>query len=371
MKCLNSMFFSILSMLMFACKGKSQNQQAPGEFNKIDSICMAEVDQNHIPSIAVGIVQNGKIILRKAYGYRDVENRILADSSTIYQLGSVTKTFTGNVLAHLVSENTIALEDSLSSYFPGLENFPKGLQGEYVSIKDIATHSARFPRYPENLERIDPEPIKGYSKEKLYKGIALVKIDTILGVKYDYSNFGYGVLGTAMENRTHKDLGDLMRAYIFNPLKMDHTSLYMNNTIEDNIATPYLEVNPNLKTEPWKMESLSGAGNLFSNVVDVNKFMLELLKDDAVNNIQQKGYVYFRENWEYGLGCFVIQSEKKDTKVIYHGGDVDGFASSLTLYPEYQLGVVILINYGEGRIVSQIFRKITDAAFDKLVLDKK
>ncbi len=198
----------------------------------------------------------------------------------------------------------------------------------------------------------------------MLKGIEMVSIDTVIGVRYNYSNFGYGILGIAMENRSEKSLADLMDQQIFSEYGMKNTSLVMKDDFDDKLAMPYLEVSPIEKTEPWNMESLSGAGNLFSSASDLNKFMIELLFDNEINKIQQTEYFKINDTWSYGLGCFIVDSKKRNTKVIYHGGDIDGYASELSLYPEYGLGVVILTNWGEGAVIGEAFTAINGKVLD-------
>ena len=345
-----------------SCRGQDINTESG--FDQIDKIVTTAIEEKGIPSFAIGIVKDGDVVYSKTFGLADVEASISAYNQTVYQLGSVTKTFVGLVLSNLIEKGKISLSDPLSEFFPDSLDFPKGPTGEGITVQHIATHSAGFPRYPANLERVDPEPILGFSKEDLYKGIELVKTETGPGTDYHYSNFGYGVLGIAMENATKMSLNELMSTYIFDPLGMKHTVLQLNDKIRKKLATPYLEVDPYKKTQPWQMGSLSGAGNVFSTLDDMNALMLFLLEQNEVNKIQQQSYLPINDSWSYGLGCFVIASQKQKTKIIYHGGDVDGYASSLTLYPEYDLGFTILTNYGDGEVVGEIFTKIGNMITD-------
>ena len=330
------------------------------KINQLNFLINEEISKNSIPSIAVGIVKDGRVLFADGFGYADIENKISATENTIYQLGSVTKVFTGHLLAEFISKNFISLTDPVESFFPSSIKFPTSSNGQPVTLKEIATHTSEFPRYPENLRRVDPNPIKGYSKDEMLKGIELVNINTATGTRYNYSNFGYGILGVAMENHLKKNLANLMEEYIFHPLNMSQSSLLLNSTLEEQLAIPYLDNSPFTRTEPWEMETLSGAGNLFSSVSDLNKFMIALLDTGNVNEIQQTKYFKINDKWSYGLGCFIVDSQKYDTQVIYHGGDIDGYASSLTLYPEFNLGIVILTNLGEGQVIGEVFSKIDD-----------
>ncbi len=263
-------------------------------------------------------------------------------------------------MAQLISENKIALTDTLAHFFPSNLKFPKYANNDPILIKDLATHSAELPRYPTNLKRVDPDPIKGYSYEEMLDGLEDTKIDTIGGYRFNYSNFGYGdgVLATAIQNRIVKDFSKILEQKIFEPYKMNNISLVLTTEIANELSTPYLSVNPPIKTEPWDMGSMSGAGNVFSNVEDMSKFLLQMMKKNEVNRIQQSRLLKINENSYYGLGCFIIDSKKVNTTLVYHGGDVDGYSSSLKYYPEYDLGTIVLTNYGEGRIVSGVFMEI-------------
>lgn len=353
-------FFAGILFMILSCNARVQNKTDADEL-KLDSLVQNLILEKSIPGIAIGIVKKGKVVMAKGYGYADMEDTVLANENTVYQLGSVTKMFTGHLLAKLIRENKISITDTVSNYFPAGIKFPGSPTGQPVTIKEIATHSSEFPRYPANLRRTEPDPIRGYSKEQLMKGIEMVSIDTLTGVRYNYSNFGYGILGTAMENRMGKNLSMLMETYIFAPYEMTSTSLTLHDNLMRNLATPYLEVAPYKKTEAWDMGALSAAGNIFSSITDLNKFMIKLLEDSPVNTIQQEKYFQINETWHYGLGCFIIDSDKRNTQIIYHGGDIDGYASSLTLYPEHDLGFVMLTNWGEGQVIGEVFTKISEA----------
>jgi len=345
---------TIASLLLISCQNLKSNQEKD-LITSLDSLVISEINEKKIPSIAIGIVKDGSPVVAKAFGLADVEANIKADANTVYQLGSVTKMFTGHVLASLIDEGKISISDTLATYFPDSLNFPVSPTGQIVTIKEIATHSSEFPRYPFNLEREDPHPIKGYTYEQMLEGISNVEIDTLIGTRYSYSNFGFGVLGAAMENHTGQSLPALMDSRIFSKYEMKNSSLVFKEEFAKKLATPYLETQPPLKTEPWEMGKLAAAGNVFSTVNDLNKLMIGMLNNSEINTIQQKQYFSINETWSYGLGCFIVYSEKQNTQLIYHGGDIDGYASSLTLYPEYGLGVVILTNWGEGQSIGDAF----------------
>ncbi|MBX2827541.1 MAG: beta-lactamase family protein [Flavobacteriaceae bacterium] len=357
----------ILVALFFLMGGTltAQESTAQGELSSsLDSLVQAQLSKNKIPSLAVGIVKDGDVVFEKGYGYANVEDKVPANEHTVYQVGSVTKMFTGHLLATLITEGNIQLTDTLSHYFESSLAFPKTRRGQVVTIMDMATHSSGFPRYPRNLKRKDPHPIKGYTLEEMHQGIERVRLKKEIGVTYSYSNFGYGILGVAMENRMETPFSQLLTERVLKKYNMHSSSLMYEDRFKDRLAIPYLETEPLVRTEPWDMGTLSGAGNLFSTVSDLNQFMIGFMENTEVNRIQQTPYFKINEEWSYGLGCFVIDSKKRNTLVIYHGGDIDGYAAFLMVYTEPKLGIVILTNWGEGSAIGAAFDVISKAIVD-------
>lgn len=348
-----------LVLVLTACQ-QAPEQSYPG----LDELVRQELAERQIPGMAVGIVYRGEPVVSRGYGYARVASGDTVTERTVFQLGSVTKTFTGHLLASYQAREKIALDASMASLFPDSVRFPVGPGGETITIGHVATHSAAFPRYPANLGRVDPDPIRGYSMEAMHRGIALVEVDTTPGSAYHYSNFGYGVLGTGLEHFTGESLADQMQHHIFDHLGMTSTSLIKEGVDTVRLATPYLEVNPLKQTDPWDMGSMRGAGNLFSTVDDLNRFMIHLMDSLEVNEIQQTPRLQINENWAYGLGCFITRDTSRKTYFVHHGGDIDGYASQLTIFPEYNLGVVTLTNWGSGRQVSPVFNAIRDWAVE-------
>jgi D-alanyl-D-alanine-carboxypeptidase/D-alanyl-D-alanine-endopeptidase len=364
-----SFCFACLVSFVIAIPAHSNDRsQTPNDvFKEIETVINAAIEKHNFPSITIAILRNESIVYARGFGYADRRQQKKATENTVYQIGSTTKTFTGNILAQMIVEKRISLDDPIDKFLPKGLKFPADSGGGSIPLKHLATHSAEFPRYPANLERTDGEPILGFSKQQLYRGVELVKIDAPAGRRFFYSNFGYGVLGTALENLTSKSLDELFRQRIFEPLKMKNSSLHLNEKIKANLATPYRDDDPHQETKPWDMGAMSGAGNIFSTVIDLSLFMKEMLKDTELNRVQQKPYFKIDEASSYGLGCFIVQSKTKNTRVIHHGGDIDGYASYFLMYPEYKAGLVLLTNLGMGRVFSEVAEGVNQIIFNQLL----
>lgn len=362
---------SILFSVLFA----TALPQSPGSvpsFDKIDSIIIAGMKQHEFPGTALGIVADGKIVYKKGYGYADKEKQSGVTASTCFQLGSLTKMFTGYVLSQLITENKINFFASIQLLYPAHHPFPLDANARAPLLIDVATHTASFPPYPGNLNRKDGEPITGFSKEQLYESIDQLKLMGDIGKKWQYSNFGYGLLGAGMENLTGVSLDSLMLNYIFKPLAMNSTALYLDSTIQKKMATPYRDDNPGIATTAWNMGSLAGAGNAFSNIEDLLKFLIFQMNEETEPlKLQHHSFFRIGSNIGYGLGCFTGFSQSKNTRLIYHGGDIDGYASDLTFLPDKKFGVVILTNCGKGPEFSGISNAVFNTAYQLFYPVKK
>lgn len=334
-----------------------QSQSTSIGFEWLDSLITDSMSNHNFTSLAIGIVKGGKVIYTKGYGYADLKSRILTTDETVYQIGSLTKTFTGNLLAHLILDGEMKLSDNMSLYFPANVTFPQDSTGRVLTIKDLATHSSGMPRYPENLNRTDGEPILGYPKSKMYEAINATKLEFNIGRRYSYSNFAYGILGTAMENVSEKTYNQLLEQYIFSPLNMTHTSALLDDKVKAKLATAYYDDNPTVETKPWKMEALAAHGGIFSNVKDLCQFMLYLRDTtDAAVKLQRTPHFKISNRTDYGLGCFITTyTEPKYDRVIYHGGDLDSYSSNFVFYPDKDFSYVILTSGAGGQALGNLF----------------
>ncbi len=360
---------SFLNLFAFIVLGTAVHLDSIGQiskdrfYNRVDSIIKSRMG-NRFPSVSVAIVIDGKLAYTKAYGYANQQKKIPATTNTCYQIGSSTKIFIGNLLAKMIVQNKVFLFDSIQKYFPANVRFPLDSNGKAITIFNLATHTASIPRYPGNLIRTDGEPILGFSQSQLYTGINLMKLSAKVGTRLDYSNFGFGIIGTALENISGKSLSTLLAENIFSPLKMENTSLVLTDKIKAILAIPYRDDDTNVPTQPWDMGYLSAAGNIFSNAEDLSKFLIyQINESDAATKLQHQSFFPIAENVGYGLGCFTGFSKSKNTRVVYHGGDVDGYASDCNFLPDRKMGVVILTNCGIGRAFSEISNAVFNEVF--------
>ncbi|MBC7873437.1 MAG: beta-lactamase family protein [Ferruginibacter sp.] len=375
------MILSFLSAFSFngGCQtndmGKSNNIHTTGSLKDFTWLIQMLNDSSakyNFPGFAIGIVKDGEVIFTGAVGWADRKRKIKTTTETVYQIGSLTKTFTGNVLAHLVNEKIISIDAKVSTYFPTSVKFPVDSTGREITIKDIATHSSGLPRYPSNLDREDGQPMMGYTKKQLYEAIPENSLERNIGARYVYSNYAYGILGSAMENVTGKTYSQLLQQYIFQPIGMTYSSGEMNERIKKKLATPYYDDNPDVETKPWVMGALTPHGGMFSTVTDLCKFIIHFMDTTQPDiKIQQHPYFRITRRTTYGMGIFISTlPEPVNSTVMEHGGDLDSYASDMKYFPDKGLGYIILSNGAGGRGLGNLFNTLENEIF-KRYADKK
>lgn len=127
----------VVTSTFLSCNSSSYKKE---QFADLNQSLYEVFSESELPGIAIGIVMEGKVVYASAFGFADMEDEVAATTQTVFQIGSVTKMFTGYVLASLIHQGKILLSDTLSKYFPDSIRFPVSPDGREITVKDIATY---------------------------------------------------------------------------------------------------------------------------------------------------------------------------------------------------------------------------------------
>jgi serine-type D-Ala-D-Ala carboxypeptidase/endopeptidase len=353
MKIIIKIFFSVLFILPFY--GFTQNT-VPTQTNiNNDNPLKTELDlaaDKHVKSyfkdlkavgVSIGITLKGKDYY---YNYGQLENgkETLPNNKSIYEIGSITKTFTGILLAQAVLDKKINLEDDIRKYltedYPNLE-----YNGTPIKIVNLANHTSRITRiFPNNWERADyiPEnPFVNYNKEMFYKGLHTMKMDTLPGVKYTYSNMGVSLLGTILESVYQDNYFSLVNKHILKPLQMESTTIDLSKADQKNIAQSHNEKGEVVPF--WDIPALPAMGALRSNTSDMVKYIKANNTEKLSGIALSHQFTFEGEDGSLGLNWF-FHTTKEGYRMYEHAGGTGGSRSSLEFFPELNSGFVILTN---------------------------
>src|SRR5688572_25688317 len=219
---------------------------AQNEAKKIDSLVAKYANDAEFTGTIL-VSKGGKLLLKKGYGYSNAEKKIMNDASTIYNIASLTKTFTAALILKLHEEGRLSVDDRLSKYYPAFPNNDK------ITIHHLLTHTSGLFNYTDdkNFWTIDQ------TKEvKLEDMIALFKDKPLQfepGTNFRYSNSGYTMLGHIIEKVTGMSYASALHRFIFKPLGMQHSSFGPQDTTSNSLAQGYNMYYKNFKLPAFKV----------------------------------------------------------------------------------------------------------------------
>jgi D-alanyl-D-alanine-carboxypeptidase/D-alanyl-D-alanine-endopeptidase len=269
---------------------------------------------------------------------------------TLFEIGSITKVFTGLLLADLTEQGVVGLDDPLARYLPATASVPAS-GGRAITLADLASHTGGLPRNPKGMLgrwlRERRNPYGGLSLREVYEGLARTRLRRRPGERVRYSNLGAGLLGEALAEAAGQPYERLVRERICQPLAMPDTLV---DPSEEQAAR--LAVGHTRRGRPvprFELPALAGAGALRSTATDMLRF-LEANLDPSVTplaapleRIQQPRHRMAR-GMQVGLGWLLVRSPGKLGPLLWHNGGTNGFRSFVGVARDRGIAVVVLSN---------------------------
>ena len=227
------------------------------------------VDDKFSASVVIGMV-NADGVVYFAHGTTALSGGVTPDENTVYEIGSISKVFTGTLLADMVEKGTVALEDPVARHLPDEVSVPA--RGETpIRLVDLATHRSGLPRMPDNVDPADPlNPYADYTVEDLYEFLGSHELARDVGEGHEYSNLGMGLLGHVLERISGKTYEQLVGERIAGPLGMASTGITLTPELKERMVRPHAMT---IEVEPWDIPTLAGAGALRSTAKDMVAFL--------------------------------------------------------------------------------------------------
>jgi|694.fasta_scaffold00072_92 CubicO group peptidase (beta-lactamase class C family) len=289
-------------------------------------------------ALCIGIIKNDSVYFYN-YGEEKKDSKILPSQTSLFEIGSITKTFCGNLLAQAVSENKLKLDDDIRLYLKG--NY-KNLEfnKQPILVKHLANHTSGLPRQPENLfsqKEFDlKNPYSNYTNQSLLNYIKEFKLSVTPGTNCEYSNLGMGLLGIILENVYKQSFSDLVKQKICEPLKMTNTGV--QNIKPVNILPGY-ENGTNVLN--WQFKGMEAAGAIYSTPFDMMLYVKSNLQNTAQKQIEHSAT--FDSGKKIALAWHFIK-RKTDAELIWHNGATGGFSSFIGLIKDKNTGFIVLTN---------------------------
>jgi serine-type D-Ala-D-Ala carboxypeptidase/endopeptidase len=313
---------------------------------EVDPVARRLIEDRAAVGFVVGIIKGGQV---QVIGYGQVAkgSGVVPDGNTVYEIGSITKAFTGVLLADMVQRGDVKLDAPVQAYLPPEVKLPTN--GQPVTLEHLATHTSGFPRSPDNLNSVDRfNPYAYYTVDQMY---SFLRWYSRRGPgKYEYSNYGMGLLGHVLMLKADKTSYDqLMLERICGPLGMRDTLHAPNADMLKRLAPPYDDVLRPARN--WDLETLAGAGGIRSTVNDMIKFIrANLASDDSEVSRAMRLSHEKRITLEDGKSMGLAWNISRNGLILSRTGLTGGYRSWMALMPSRGAGVIVLANTTNKRI---------------------
>lgn len=317
------------------------------------------IDKRQARGIVVGLIEPDGSRRVLTFGEAGEGARPLAARS-VFEIGSITKTFTGAVLADMVRRGEVKLDDPVAKYLPAGVRVPSR-NGRQITLLDLATHMSGLPRLPTGYVPPDPSnPYADFAAEHLHAFLNRYELEHDPGARFEYSNLGMGLLGHALARAAGADsFQTLVAARVLRPLGMSMTAYGRTAALapwmtrghdQQGAVAPYFDV-----------AVLAGGGGLNSNVNDLMTY-LEANIGEPTSPLERamreahRGYHLPRPGMGVGLGWMTMK--RGALNLVGNRGGTAGYSTFIAFDPETRAGVVVLANSGDFEYADKIGRDL-------------
>ncbi|HZP48360.1 MAG TPA: serine hydrolase domain-containing protein, partial [Vicinamibacterales bacterium] len=360
---------------------------AQSNYTDIDRLFADFAAANHVPGAAWGIVADGRLVHTGAAGYRELTTRSAPNGETVFRIASMTKSFTAMAILALRDEGKLSLDDPAEKYVPELASlqYPT-TDSPKITVRHLLSHSEGFPEdnpWGDQQLSISDEQLSAMLR-------AGVPFSHAPGLAYEYSNYGFMILGRIVSRVSGVPYAEYVTAKILNPLGMTSTTLEPSSVPADRIAHGYRWEDDRWKEERQLPNGAGGSmGGMLTSIDDLAKYVSVYLsawpphdgpetapiRRASLREMQQMwrpaGATVMRDaggaiqltNGGYAFGLRVSQT-CNFRYIVSHTGGLPGFGSIMQWLPDYGVGIIAF-----GNVTYTGWTRVVTSAFDALARD--
>jgi len=344
-----------LTLLLILISSQSYGQVNETPLNEFDQKIESLIKAYNAVGLSIAVVQNNTVIYSKGFGYRDLELKLPANDNTVFHIASMSKAFTGTLLGILESDGLVSLQDKPALHVPNFRFYNEKMDN-LITIGDLLSHRSGIGTQGSSIVMF-PEK----DKLKTVQRLKYLKPEGEIKNSFLYSNLGYTLAGTIVEQITDKTWDENLAEMIFAPLDMNASY----TTVEEmekskNFSKGYAMYEGEVvKVAYENYYSYTPAGAIKSSVKDLSNWMLAWLNKGVFNGKQiipeeyvrdattlknMKDDLYEKDAFLWGEGYGWRLRAWNGHYRIRHGGNTTGFTSLMDMYPFEGIGVVVLCN---------------------------
>ncbi|MFA6916098.1 MAG: serine hydrolase [Parachlamydiales bacterium] len=314
--------------------------------------------EKQVPGIAVAIVKGDKVIFAKGYGIRKLGFEGNVDEDTIFQLASVSKTFTAAGIGVQVDKGKLTWDEEVIRHLSPFA-LKEAYASRYANARDLLSHRTGLPAFGGDLLGK-----LGYSSEEILYRVRFIEPATSFRNISFYSNVGFFIAGELLAKLAEKPYQEAIKSTLLVPLKLERTG-FADRLQDSNTAYSHAIIHDKVQVVPWdNIRGFDAAGGITSTARDMGRWIAvhlnggkvgesRILKADTVKEILSPSMVTevsFTDlppinddsGLTYGLGW--NNYHYKGKMIVEKGGALDGVRTVVTLIPEEKLGIVVLAN---------------------------
>jgi CubicO group peptidase (beta-lactamase class C family) len=338
----------------------------------IDTFITSAMKDWKVPGAAVAVVQDGKVVISKGYGLRDIKKELPVTPQTLFAIGSITKSFTVLSLGTLVDEGKLDWDKPVREYLPSFRLFDP-VASERMTPRDLVTHRSGLPRH-------DPMWYNStFTRKEMVERLRYLEPSKDFRSAYQYNNLMFMTAGFLAGELSGLPWEQLVRQRILVPLGMKNTNFSVADSKKSaDAALPYQKVKEELKEIPFRgLDEMAPAGSINSSIEDMSKYLLmhlnkgkyakgQIVSESNLTEMHTpqmvvgRGFLRWPElgHSSYGMGWSI--SSYRGFKLVEHGGAIDGFNALVTFLPQKNVGVVVLVNRGGTPLMQVIAYNVHD-----------
>ena len=328
---------------------------ATAQTDQVAAYTRTFIERRHIPSAAVAVVRDGKLLMSGGYGTANLELNVPAGLQTVYEIGSISKQFAATAIVLLAERGRLGISDPIAKYLPGL---PESWSG--ITVRHLLTHSSGLPDW----ESRTAFSYRGqYTPADFLKLVTPLPLDFAPGARFSYTNTGAPILGMIVQAVSGTDYEQFVVENLFRPTGLTATRFKHWDDIVPNRSGGYVEEEGILKNgEPHRPRVIAPSGGIMSTAADLASWLAALGEGHVVNaaSLEQMAQPVRLNNgvtFSAGMGWF-LDAFHGHRVMLHNGSTVGGYSSVVYWYPDDRLGVAILMNIDRFNAVNVLAQRV-------------
>jgi CubicO group peptidase (beta-lactamase class C family) len=348
----------MFAAVITAASARQDNNPAAA-FDGVREFIKQQLGERRLPSVAVAVARDGRIIWEEAFGWADVEKRIPATPHTMYSLASISKPITATGLMILKERGRIELDRPINEYLGEAKIAVRVGNPADATVRRVANHTAGLPLHYQFF--YEDESYRAPSRDETIRRYG--NSVTAPGERYQYSNLGYGILDHVITRVSGRGYADFMREEVFLPLGLTHTSVNIGPGLEKHQAIRY---GTDGSPIPFYDFDHPGGSAVYASAHDLVRFGMfhlksrlsdqkAILKDETIDEMQKATVgTGSRSGYGIGWGTNVLSGGRHS---IAHSGGMGGVSTLLRLFPSEKIAIVALSN-ASSNLPGQVMERI-------------